>query len=81
MCFKDRSFCTESDLCARKDCYRNLTPALKAQARRWWNHDPENAPIAFMNFSGGGCFEPIKPEINDLTTENTNQPTKGDSNG
>lgn len=49
ICFRDMTFC-DAD-CANWHCFRNFTPERKAEARQWWNHDPDNAPIAFSDFS------------------------------
>jgi len=49
MCYKDRTFC-DSD-CTQSSCYRFFSSEQKEGARRWWSHDPDNAPIAFSNFS------------------------------
>jgi len=47
--YKDRTFC-DSD-CTNTGCFRNFTDGERRGARMWWNHDPENAPIAFADFS------------------------------
>jgi hypothetical protein len=58
LCFKDKSFCSRSAECANKTCDRNFTDELHAQAQRWWDHDPGNAPVAFMDFNlKWGCFQ------------------------
>jgi len=49
MCFRDRTFC-DSD-CTNTACYRHFGPDDAEAARRWWSHDPDNAPIAFGYFS------------------------------
>lgn len=49
MCYKDKTFC-KSD-CKNKDCFRFFSEADREGSRRWWSHDPENAPIDFSDFS------------------------------
>lgn len=48
-CYKDRTFC-RSD-CQNKECFRFFGDEQRAGARSWWSHDPDNAPIAFSDFS------------------------------
>lgn len=49
LCFKDRTFCSAQ--CKTHICWRHWTDELHEQARRWWDHDPDNAPVAFSDFS------------------------------
>ena len=49
LCFHDRTFC--SAMCLNHHCNRQFTDELHQQAREWWDHDPDNAPIAFSDFS------------------------------
>lgn len=49
MCFKDRTFCSSD--CIRKDCFRYFGEEQRKGARAWWSHDPDNAPVAFSDFS------------------------------
>lgn len=49
ICYKDQSFCNSN--CINASCHRNFTDYHRANARKWWSHDPDNAPIAFMDFS------------------------------
>ena len=49
MCYKDKTFC-DSD-CTRKECWRFFGDGEREGARKWWDHDPDNAPIAFSDFS------------------------------
>jgi hypothetical protein len=53
ICFKDRSFC-DSD-CVNRDCYRNFSPALQAEAREWWKgfKAPGPAPVFGYDMSQG----------------------------
>ena len=32
-------------------CHRHWTDELQQAAGRWWTHDPNNAPVAFSDFS------------------------------
>lgn len=50
LCYKDKSFCGSD--CTNQECHRFLSPAVRVGARRWWYHDPDNAPIATVDFSG-----------------------------
>lgn len=49
MCYKDRTFCNSD--CIRDDCYRFYNKEVVEGARKWWSHDPDNAPIALSDFS------------------------------
>ena len=49
ICFKDRTFCSAD--CKTFSCHRQFTDELHQQARDWWGHDPDNAPVAFSDFS------------------------------
>jgi len=49
MNYKDRTFC-DSD-CINTHCFRNFSDDERRAARMWWSHDPDNAPIAFTDFS------------------------------
>lgn len=59
MSYKDRTFC-DSD-CVNKSCYRYLGEYQREGARQWWSHDPDNAPIAWADFSGH-CEEYMEPK-------------------
>lgn len=49
ICFRDMSFCADSDQCANaQGCGRNFDDEQKAAAKRWWGND--GAPVAFMSF-------------------------------
>lgn len=48
-CFKDMTFCSAK--CSNTKCKRQFTDELHQQSRDWWEHDPDNAPIAFSDFS------------------------------
>ena len=49
ICYKDKTFCDSN--CTNSNCWRFLSDAEKEGARKWWHHDPDNAPIAFSDFS------------------------------
>ena len=49
ICYRDMAFCKAK--CATVECRRNLTPEVEEGARKWWSHDPDNAPIALSDFS------------------------------
>jgi hypothetical protein len=49
MCYKDMTFCSAK--CKTLDCRRQFTDIHASNARRWWKHDPDNAPVAFTDFS------------------------------
>lgn len=59
LCFMDRSFCNSD--CVRAECYRNYSPARSEQARKWWSHDPDNAPIALADYKTG-CEDYLPPK-------------------
>jgi len=49
ICYRDMTFCASD--CTNTACRRHFGPAQAEGARRWWSHDPENAPVAFSDFS------------------------------
>jgi hypothetical protein len=49
LCYKDRTFC-RSD-CVNTECFRHWGKEQQEGARKWWSHDPGNAPVAFSDFS------------------------------
>lgn len=49
ICYRDMTFCSAE--CVNKDCDRNYNKDIEDGARKWWSHDPDNAPIAFSDFS------------------------------
>lgn len=49
LAYKDRTFC-KSD-CTVKECFRYFGKEQQEGARKWWDHDPDNAPIAMSDFS------------------------------
>lgn len=49
LCYKDMTFC-RSD-CKNSQCFRFFSEEVREGSRKWWSHDPDNAPIAFANFS------------------------------
>ena len=62
ICYKDKTFCSSN--CTNKDCHRFFSDEAREGARKWWRHDPDNAPIAFSDFSGT-CPVYIKPKQED----------------
>lgn len=58
ICFRDQTFCSSD--CKRDTCHRFWTDELHQQARNWWSHEPDNAPVAFSDFSET-CPEYLKP--------------------
>jgi hypothetical protein len=61
LCYKDKTFCSSD--CVVSDCWRFLSDEDREGARKWWPHDPDNAPIALSDFSKD-CFwyKPSKRE-------------------
>jgi hypothetical protein len=51
ICYRDMTFCSAP--CKTTGCPRNFTEETRQAARKWWDHDPDNAPIAFSDFSWG----------------------------
>lgn len=49
ICYKDQTFC-KSD-CTNTDCFRYFGDDEREGARKWWSHNPDNAPIAWSDFS------------------------------
>lgn len=54
LCYKDMSFCSSD--CVNTKCRRFFGDEQLEGARKWWAHDPDNAPVAFINFAPG-CEE------------------------
>lgn len=59
ICYKDMTFCSSD--CTSTDCYRYFGVTHMQAARQWWSHDPDNAPIAWADFSGN-CDEYMEPK-------------------
>ena len=57
ICYKDKTFCTASvakeNTCTNKACFRFFSEEDRVGSRKWWNHDPDHAPVAFADFSVG----------------------------
>lgn len=49
LCYRDMTFCDSN--CTNTACRRHFGPVQAEGARRWWSRDPENAPVAFSDFS------------------------------
>lgn len=49
ICYKDRTFCGSD--CKNIRCLRHFGKDDELGARTWWSHDPDNAPVAFSDFS------------------------------
>lgn len=58
ICFRDKTYCASD--CKRDTCDRHWTDELHEQARRWWNHAPDDAPVAFMDYAKQGCKDYLK---------------------
>lgn len=49
ICFRDMTFCSDTDQCANKDkCQRYFSITQQDAAKRWWGKD--GAPVAFGSF-------------------------------
>lgn len=48
ICYRDMSFCADSDQCATVKCFSKLTDEVKQKAEEWWGKP--GAPIAVMSF-------------------------------
>lgn len=60
MCFRDKTFCSSD--CTNALCHRHFGEDERAAARRWWGHDPDNAPVAFADFSAD-CTDYAPPAL------------------
>ena len=49
LCYKDRTFCNSD--CTNSKCWCYFGAEQRANAAAWWSHDPDNAPVAFSDFS------------------------------
>ncbi len=52
MCFRDRSFCSMSTLCAKVGCIRNFNREQQEEARKWMGDD---APVSFSDHKTDTC--------------------------
>jgi hypothetical protein len=59
LCYRDMTFCASD--CTYTTCRRHFGDEARAGSRRWWSHDPDNAPVAFSDFSDQ-CEDYRKPE-------------------
>lgn len=48
ICFRDTTFCADSDRCANSECGRRFTDQDSKDAIAWWGSD--EAPIAWSSF-------------------------------
>lgn len=51
ICYRDKTFCSSD--CINTACHRYFSDEVRQGARKWWDHDPDKAPIAFSDFSDG----------------------------
>lgn len=49
LCHKDKTFCASD--CVNRSCHRFFGEMEEAGSRAWLSHDPDNAPVAFIDFS------------------------------
>lgn len=49
ICYKDRTFCNSD--CKNTTCFRYFGKEAREGSRKWWSHDPDNAPVAMADFS------------------------------
>ena len=49
ICYRDMTFCASD--CRNTQCRRHFGPAEREGARKWWGHYPDNAPVAFSDYS------------------------------
>lgn len=47
MCYRDMSFCSDSDKCSTEPCSRRFTEEDHANAIKWWGGD--DYPVAYMS--------------------------------
>jgi len=59
LCYKDMTFCASD--CTNTDCNRHFGEAEREGSRKWWQHDPDNAPVSMSDYSGR-CDEYMKGE-------------------
>lgn len=61
LCYKGRSWCSASPLCATAECDRKVTDEVRADAAKWWGED--GAPFSYQDYSTRcGEFQPIEKE-------------------
>ena len=49
LCYKDMTFCWSD--CTNTTCLRHFGDAEREGSRKWWDHDPDNAPVAMSDYS------------------------------
>lgn len=64
ICYRDRSWCSFSHVCANEKCHRHFGESELAAARSWWGGD--DPPVCFMDlrspregYDGCGEFIPL----------------------
>ena len=61
ICYRDMSFCADSDQCATVDCFSKLTDEVKQKAEEWWGKP--GAPISVISFRDEcPMFDPIEED-------------------
>lgn len=50
ICFRDKTFCSQSATCGNEACPRNFDKELQLAARLWWKGMEGSPPIAFSSF-------------------------------
>lgn len=53
ICYKDKTWCSQSHLCANYNCPRNLTVEEKKKAVEWWGND--KFPVSLSNMKSETC--------------------------
>ena len=53
LCYKDQTFCGQK--CANTECHRNLSEAVMADARRWWEGCDGDPPIDIADLKTDSC--------------------------
>ena len=52
MCFRDRSFCASSPICANIKCFNNFNKEQQEASRKWMGDD---APVSFTSLATTTC--------------------------
>lgn len=62
MCYKDKTWCSESFQCTNTDCDRNLSPDEIENAVTWWGNF--DFPVSYRYFRTDYCgFVELKQEV------------------
>lgn len=66
LCYKDKTFCTKSDVCGNKTCWRNFTDKEREGSQLWWKGLKGFPPVLFSDFSKVcGAYQPTTSSLDE----------------